>query len=251
MRKAEQAKERRRKVATFGGSGLIVAIVIVVVVVLALNRSSDSNETLPSASISGTAYTQAMPSTVANTSGITGVTEYNTTVSSNDSNADACIPANVICHLHVTTPVKYALTPPVGGPHNADWMTCGVYDKPVPSEQAVHNLEHGAVWITYRPNLPAARVTQLRNLVKKQKDATLSGKSLDARYVDLTPWASNSLPAPVVISSWGAQLDVDTASDPRLQTFIDKFRVRADQTYEAGAACSPNQDGNGGTPLFS
>ena len=71
-------------------------------------------------------------------------------------------------HDHVPGPVTYAVTPPVGGPHNAIWMNAGVYTKPVPSERAVHNLEHGAVWITYRPNLPADQVAQLVDFFKKQ-----------------------------------------------------------------------------------
>ena len=71
-------------------------------------------------------------------------------------------------HTHVPGPVQYPVTPPVGGDHNATWMNCGVYDKPVPSERAVHNLEHGAVWITYRPSLPQSQVDQLRAFAAKQ-----------------------------------------------------------------------------------
>ena len=52
-------------------------------------------------------------------------------------------------HNHVTGPVTYSVTPPVGGDHNAIWMNCGVYSQQVPTERAVHNMEHGAVWITY------------------------------------------------------------------------------------------------------
>ena len=39
-------------------------------------------------------------------------------------------------------------------------MNCGIYDKPVPSERAVHNLEHGAIWITYQPSLPQSEMRQ-------------------------------------------------------------------------------------------
>ena len=67
-------------------------------------------------------------------------------------------------HQHVTGPVDYTITPPVGGPHNAVWMNAGVYTKPVPTERAVHNLEHGAVWITYDPDLAASKVAKLRGV---------------------------------------------------------------------------------------
>ena len=50
---------------------------------------------------------------------------------------------------HVEGAVDYAQTPPAGGDHNAIWLNCGIYDQPVPNENAVHALEHGAVWVTY------------------------------------------------------------------------------------------------------
>jgi hypothetical protein len=44
--------------------------------------------------------------------------------------------------------VEYDQSPPVGGPHNPVWANCDFYSSEVPSENAVHALEHGAVWIT-------------------------------------------------------------------------------------------------------
>ncbi len=123
---------------------------------------------------------------------------------------------------HVTTPVDYDPIPPVGGPHNAQWLNCGVYDQPVPNENAVHSLEHGAVWITYRPDLPADQVETLRGLVRGRAYALLSP------YPDL--------PAPVVASAWGLQLRVDSASDARLARFLVKY-MQGPQTPEPGAAC--------------
>ena len=66
---------------------------------------------------------------------------------------------------HVTTAVSYEQTPPAGGEHAPVWLNCGTYVKPVPNENAVHAMEHGAVWVTYRPDLPAAQVEQLRTAI--------------------------------------------------------------------------------------
>ncbi len=130
---------------------------------------------------------------------------------------------------HVQGSVHYAQTPPVGGNHNPVPLNCGVYSAPVPNENAVHSLEHGAVWITYRPNLPVAKTTRLT------KDA--SGKP----YVILSPYPK--LPAPVVASAWGLQLTMTSAADPRIARFISKY-AQGPQTPEPGAPCS----GGTGTP---
>jgi hypothetical protein len=59
--------------------------------------------------------------------------------------------------LHVGGNIDYDQDlgiPPAGGPHNPSWQNCGFYDELVRDENAVHSLEHGAVWITYQPDLP-------------------------------------------------------------------------------------------------
>ena len=63
---------------------------------------------------------------------------------------------------HVDTPVNFPQTPPVGGPHSPAWQTCAFYDTAVPNERGVHSMEHGAVWITYSPDLDAAQVAVLK-----------------------------------------------------------------------------------------
>lgn len=131
---------------------------------------------------------------------------------------------------HVQGQVAYPQNPPVGGNHNPVWLNCGIYITPVPNENAVHSLEHGAVWITYRPDLADKSVTQLQNVVR--------GHS----YVILSPYPG--LPAPVVASAWGVQLKMQRASDSRLGQFITKYE-QGPQTPEPGAPCS----GGTGTPI--
>jgi len=147
----------------------------------------------------------------------------------NDS-LDGVVTYSDLARDHVEGPVTYPQVPPVGGPHNPVWMNCGIYDQPIPNENAVHSMEHGAAWITYQPDLPAAEVQQLYSLVR--------GHS----YVLLSPYPG--LPARVVASAWGVQLRVDSASDPQLPKFIAKYE-RGPQTPEPGAPCS----GGRGMPL--
>lgn len=124
---------------------------------------------------------------------------------------------------HVDGKIDYKESPPVGGEHNAVWLNCGTYDEPVPNEHAVHSLEHGAVWITYDPELPEADV-------KKLDDA------LPDTYTVLSPY-EGKMPSKIVLSAWDHQLSVDSADDPRIKGFIKEYR-QGPQTPEPGAACT-------------
>jgi hypothetical protein len=194
----------------------------------------------PGVSGQATAQPPAMP--VPNGTGITGVVAYVTTgwpASSNNGPA-----AKALGHNHVPGPVTYSVTPPVGGDHNATWMNCGVYNQPVPNERAVHNMEHGAIWITYQPSLPAAQLSQLYALFARQTVLTSPAGS-SSRYLDITPFPG--LPSPIVVTSWGFQLKLTSAADPRLPQFINKFRFSQKYTPEYGGPCT----GGVGTPLKS
>lgn len=130
---------------------------------------------------------------------------------------------NVPGAQHVQGTVTYAQTPPAGGDHAPRWQNCGFYDQPIQNENAVHSQEHGAVWITYRPDLAAGQVDQIRQLGRGQT------------YVLASPYPD--LPAPVVASAWGTQLRLDSAEDPRLREFVRRFR-QGPQAPEAGAVCT-------------
>jgi hypothetical protein len=250
-RRAELARERRNRLLLMAAGALGVLALAAVLAFTGFGGSSGSTpsndsagEQLPSGvDGQGDTTTQKPAVTIADTSGIPGVVAYAARVG--DSN-----PTGALENSHVPSTVVYSVTPPVGGPHNALWMNCGVYTKPVPSERAVHDLEHGAVWITYRPSLSAAERDTLQTLALKQSKVK-DGNGRAWRYMDLTPWASEALPAPIVISAWGRQLKVETASDPRLQRFIDAFRAKKGITPELGSPCGGQPPGVGGRPAVS
>ncbi len=130
---------------------------------------------------------------------------------------------------HLDGELTYTESPPVGGTHNNVWQNCGYYAAPVANWNAVHSLEHGAVWITYQTELPDDQVAALRNMAE------------DMDYILVSPYPG--LDAPVVASSWNHQLRLQSATDPGLDAFIREFREGPD-TPERGALCS---QGNTGT----
>jgi hypothetical protein len=124
---------------------------------------------------------------------------------------------------HVEGPVDYPQVPPLGGAHYERWLACGSYDEPVPAEAAVHSLEHGAVWVTYDPGLPADDVAALEELV-----------GVDEEYVLVSPY--DGLPSPVVVSAWGLQIEAEGPQDPRVEAFVRRY-VGNGLGDEQGAPC--------------
>jgi hypothetical protein len=123
---------------------------------------------------------------------------------------------------HVEGAVKYDDLPPAGGPHNNVPQTCQVYPAAIPDEHAVHSLEHGAVWITYKPDLAQAEVAKLAGLVEGNE------------YRMLSPYPG--LKSPITLQAWGRQISVDSADDKRVQQFLDAY-TGGPQAPERGSAC--------------
>ena len=119
--------------------------------------------------------------------------------------------------------LAYAQSPPVGGKHSPQWQNCGVYGEPIPNETAVHSLAHGAVWITYRPDVAIGDIGAIQRLVR--------GRS----YVLVSPYPDQ--PSPIVATAWGAQIRLYDAQDYRLSLFLARYRQGA-QTPEPGQPCT-------------
>ena len=131
---------------------------------------------------------------------------------------------------HVEGSVEYAQTPPAGGDHNVMWLNCGVYTEPVPNENAVHALEHGAVWVTYDP----AQVSD--------DDVASLEAQLPSTYTVLSPY--EGMDTPIAVSAWNAQLKVDSADDERIEEFIRAY-WKSTNAPEPNAACTGALDAPG------
>jgi hypothetical protein len=120
--------------------------------------------------------------------------------------------------------LTYVTSPPVGGAHNPTPQNCmgDVYNAPIANEHAVHSLEHGAVWVTYKQGLPADQVAALQKKIE--------GKD----YTMMSPYPG--LDKNVSVQVWGYQLKTDDVNDPRIDEFIKDTRIVA--SLEPGIACS-------------
>lgn len=126
--------------------------------------------------------------------------------------------------------IAYPSLPPAGGPHNAQWLNCGVYTQPQKAELAVHSLEHGAVWISYKPGLAEADIAKLTKFANGDP------------YILVTPLAEQD--SAIVLTAWGLQLKVDSVDDERIERFVRSFS-NGPQTPEPGAVCFGGIEGPG------
>lgn len=131
---------------------------------------------------------------------------------------------------HVEGTVDYEQSPPAGGPHNQYWLNCGEYSQPQQNEYAVHSLEHGAIWVTYDPEL-----------VQGEDLATLRSYMPSSYYI-LSPY--EGMDSPVALSGWNSQLKVDSVDDERIPQFFEEY-WRSDQVPEPNAVCTGAIDGEG------
>lgn len=135
---------------------------------------------------------------------------------------------------HKSGPLTYEVTPSVGGSHNTAWQNCtgDVYDAPIAAEHATHSMEHGAVWVTYRPDLPGEQVQRLAERVR------------GVDYLMLSP--HDGLDAPISLQAWGYRLTVTSADDDQIDEFIRSARLNAGP--EQGATCSGGITATGTAP---
>jgi hypothetical protein len=197
FQKTQKREKLQKRIATIGGIAAGAGVIALVV---------------------GIIVTSAVPRPDPATIEIAGLTTF-------DSLPATHIDPNPVDYL-----AEYEMNPPAGGDHFQAWLNCGVYTEPQQNENAVHSLEHGAVWVTYDPEqVDEAGVEALRD-------------SLPSTYIILSPYPG--LPAPVVASAWANQVQLDGVDDERLGDFVDKFWKSA-EVPEPGAACVGAIDGPG------
>ncbi|MCF3137256.1 DUF3105 domain-containing protein [Streptomyces olivochromogenes] len=201
MRRAEQARERRNRFLAVAASVVVVAGLVVGGVVLVnsqKDKGADKADTASDAKNSGHFVM-----------GNDGVQTWKGTLG----------------RTHVTSAVRYPMEPPVGGNHNPVWQNCNgdVYTKAVKNENAVHSMEHGAVWVTYNSK------------ASKQDVEALAAKVKKTPYTLMSP--DDDQKDPIVLSAWAHQRTVTGAKDPNVDKFFAEF-VQGKQTPEPGAACT-------------
>jgi len=101
----------------------------------------------------------------------------------------------------------YNSNPPTSGPHYGTPANWGVYQEELPDEQLIHNLEHGGIWISYKPEIIGDIKTELEVLARKYPLSVV-----------LTPRSGNDFL--ISLASWGRLENFDTYDEARIIEFI-------------------------------
>lgn len=112
-----------------------------------------------------------------------------------------------------TKDIVYKTNPPTSGTHWTEAEIWGISEDEVPDGKAVHSIEHGGIWISYKPDkIDRETLTILEELQKENR-----------RSVVLSPRADND--SAIVVASWGRMMKLEEASFKKsiVQKYIDTY----------------------------
>ena len=115
-------------------------------------------------------------------------------------------------HVALNTPFAYNSNPPTSGPHFSQPANWGVYDYEVKDQIFIHNLEHGGIWIAYRPTVPPAVVDQLKAIVSEFSGAK----------VVMAPRSAND--ADIAVAAWSHVYKFDLTGDTLAPEWVNGIR---------------------------
>lgn len=124
-------------------------------------------------------------------------------------------------HVAEGSAITYAHNPPASGPHYPVWLRYEAYDTAMARGYWVHNLEHGAVVMLYRPDAPVAVIEAMKQTYRALPNDPACGH---ARAV-ITPDPLLSTPVAVVAADFA--LSGSCVSSNAILGFVSAHRNHA------------------------
>jgi hypothetical protein len=132
-------------------------------------------------------------------------------------------------HVPEGSAISYRNNPPASGPHYPVWLRYQEYASPMERGYYVHNLEHGAIVMLYRPDTPATLVTALQDAFRGLPDDPACGHPRALLTPDpLLPRAAVF----VVAADW--VLSADTVDAAAIRAFVLTHRNHAPENVCQG-----------------
>ena len=112
-----------------------------------------------------------------------------------------------------TKSTNYNSNPPTSGSHWAAPANKGIYDQALPDERILHNLEHGYIWISYKPEISPEVINNIKNIVNE-----------DDWKIVMAPRAEND--SQINLAAWGRLLKMDEPDYQKIKDFIETYKNR-------------------------
>ena len=150
------------------------------------------------------------------------------------------IPQQKTYHEDLCVPVTYETNPPSSGPHWGVWASYKIHETPIPREVYVHDMEHGAVVLSYACDDCDDVVAALTDAFNSVPADPLCVMHSTIARVLMTK--DPELSTPIAASAWRATYTATCIDPPSLSQFIQDAYGRGTE-----ATCSPGKDPSDGS----
>ena len=123
--------------------------------------------------------------------------------------------------LNAEPPKPYNSNPPSSGAHYGSPANWRVYDYEVNDKIFIHNLEHGGIWIAYKPSVSAQVV----------KDLEAIAEEFNGSKIVMAPRSSND--SDIAVAAWSRVLKLNSVSGAisdsqkeEIRAFYRRFKNR-------------------------
>ncbi|HWN22139.1 MAG TPA: DUF3105 domain-containing protein [Gaiellaceae bacterium] len=142
-------------------------------------------------------------------------------------------PGDHTAAIDATTDPKWNTDPPTSGPHFGTPAIFDMYDSPVNIAQAVHNLEHGGIFIFYGDEVPAETVTQIEGFYNEDRTALLVAPLPElGDKIALGAWVTpDPRPGSVGEGGQGHLAECTEFDEEAFAAFRDNFRFRGPERF--------------------
>lgn len=103
--------------------------------------------------------------------------------------------------------------PPTSGDHAFQPLPWQAYEQEIPDGSAIHNLEHGGIYVSYRPDLPKDQIDKMKALFFKP----FSEDNFTPNKVIMAPRALNE--SPIVLSSWTRSMEFENFDAEKMEQY--------------------------------
>ena len=128
---------------------------------------------------------------------------------------------------------KWNTDPPTTGPHNEIPAIFGSYDSPIQIAQAVHNLEHGGIFVYYGDDVPEATVAELQAFYDEDSTAMLLAPLPQlGDEIALGAWVTpDPRPGAVGEGGQGHLATCNEFDEDAFAAFRDEFRFKGPERF--------------------